>query len=76
MEIIYKFDTTSENYDKFERCRIDKSLDMALALYDLDNKVRGWRKYDNRESIPVGEISQAFWDILEDHMLNLDDLVD
>ena len=76
MKIIYEFDTTSDDFDRFEKYRIDKSLDMAMALWDLDNKIRSWRKYDDRESIPVGEISQAFWDIMEEHMINLDDLVE
>lgn len=76
MKIIYEFDTTSDDFDRFEKYRIDKSFDMAMALWDLDNKIRSWRKYDDRESIPVGEISQAFWDIMEEHLINLDDLVE
>ena len=76
MKITYEFDTTSENYDKFEMLRIQKSLDMALALWDLDGKIRNWRKWDERDAIPVEEITDAFVEILEKHMINLDDIVE
>lgn len=48
MKITYEFDTASENFDRYEYERINKSLDMALALHDIDSKIRGWRKYDER----------------------------
>ena len=76
MKITYEFDTTSENYDKFEMLRIQKSLDMALALWDLDGKIRNWRKWDERDAIPVEEITDTFVEILEKHMINLDDIVE
>lgn len=76
MKIIYEFDTTADNYDRYERTRIDKSLDMALALYDIDSKIRGWRKYDERDAIPVDEITQMFINILEERMINIDDILE
>jgi len=76
VKIIYEFDTTADNYDRYERTRIDKSLDMALALYDIDSKIRGWRKYDERDAIPVDEITQMFINILEERMINIDDILE
>ena len=76
MKIIYEFDTTADNYDRYERTRIDKSLDMALALYDIDSKIRGWRKYDERDAIPVDEITQMFVDALDKRMINIDDILE
>ena len=32
MKIMYEFDTTTENFDRYEYARISKSLDMALAF--------------------------------------------
>jgi len=76
VKIIYEFDTTADNYDRYERTRIDKSLDMALALYDIDSKIRGWRKYDERDAIPVDEITQMFVDALDKRMINIDDILE
>lgn len=76
MKIMYEFDTAADSYDRYERTRIDKSLDMALALYDIDSKIRGWRKYDERDAIPVDEITQMFVDVLDKRMINLDDILE
>lgn len=76
MKITYEFDTTTENYDRYEHERINKSLDMALALYDIDSKIRGWRKYDERDAIPVDEITQMFVDVLDKRMINIDDILE
>lgn len=76
MKITYEFDTASENFDRYEYVRISKSLDMALALYDIDSKIRGWRKYDERDTIPVSEITDMFVEVLENRMINLDDILE
>jgi hypothetical protein len=76
MKITYEFDTTSENFDRYEYERIRKSLDMALALYDIDSKIRGWRKYDERDTIPVDEITDMFVGVLDNRMINLDDILE
>ncbi len=76
MKITYEFDTTAENFDRYEYARISKSLDMALALYDIDSKIRGWRKYDERDTIPVDEITDMFVGVLDNRMINLDDILE
>lgn len=76
MKITYEFDTMSENFDRYEYRRISKALDMALALYDIDSKIRGWIKYDERDTIPVDEITDMFVGVLDNRMINLDDLLE
>lgn len=76
MKITYEFDTTTENFDRYEYTRVSKSLDMALALYDIDSKIRSWRKYDERDTIPVSEITDMFVGVLENRMINLDDILE
>ena len=49
---------------------------MALALYDIDSKIRGWRKYDERDTIPVDEITDMFVGVLDKRMIILDDLLE
>lgn len=76
MKITYEFDTMSENFDRYEYRRISKALDMALALYDIDSKIRGWIKYDERDTIPIDEITDMFVGVLDNRMINLDDLLE
>lgn len=76
MKITFEFDTNSEQFDRIELNRIQKAFDMALALYDIDNLCRKYRKYDERESIPVEEIDNEIGKIYSKYNINIDDILE
>jgi hypothetical protein len=56
----------------YERC--NKSLDLALALWDFSNKLRSISKYGTGEE-DVDSISKDFYEILEEYNINLEKLI-
>lgn len=60
-----------EPEDVIAHLRCTKALDMALALWDFSNKLRSISKYGSGDE----DISQEFYNILEEHNINLDKLV-
>lgn len=74
MKITYEFDTDKDNYDMQELTRVQKAFDMAYALWDIDEAIRKWYKYDEREAIPVDEIRETFVDILQNHYIDLEEV--
>lgn len=72
MKIIYEFDTDNENFCQDELKRLEHKEDMASCLYDIQNQLRQWYKYDNRNSIPVEEIQDKILDIYKDNDVNMD----
>lgn len=73
MKITYEFDTDKEGFDWTELHRIEQADDMAYSISLIKDKVRSWYKYDDRSSIPVEEIQDTIYDILNEH-LNLEKL--
>jgi hypothetical protein len=59
--------------DEMEYNRCNKSLDMALALFDI-SKLRFNLQLEDRLS--VKEMSNGINEILEKHNINLDDLIE
>lgn len=74
MKQIYEFDFQEGSDDSYQIYLIEKRLNMSLALWDLSQKFREWCKYGDREAIPVEEIKDTFYDILEENDINLDKL--
>lgn len=60
-----------EPEDVIAHLRCTKALDMALALWDFSNKLRSISKYGSGDE----DISQEFYNILEEYNINLDKLV-
>jgi len=56
----------------YERC--NKSLDLALALWDFSQKLRSISKYGSGEE-DIESISKDFYEILEEHNINLEKLI-
>ncbi len=56
----------------YERC--NKALDMSLALWDFSNKLRSVSKYGTGEE-DIESISKDFYEILEEHNINLEKLI-
>lgn len=73
MKVIFEFDTDKENFDHCELERVKNADKMAHVLYEITNQIRSWYKYDDRESIPVDEIHEKIWDIINSE-INLDNL--
>lgn len=77
MKITYEFDTDADSWadDRYTVERYNKSEDLLMALWDFSQQLRSWYKRDERDAIPQEEISKKFYDILEDHGIDLDKLV-
>jgi hypothetical protein len=60
-----------EPEDVIAHLRCTKALDMALALWDFSNKLRSISKYGSGDE----DISQEFYNILEEYNINLEKLV-
>ena len=74
MKIKFELDTNDENFDQFELNRLNHATDMALCLYEITNKLRAWYKYDARGSIPIEEIHDELWNIINEH-INLEKII-
>ena len=61
-----------EDIAAYERC--NKSLDLALALWDFSQKLKAISKYGSGEE-DIESISKDFYDILEEHNINLEKLI-
>lgn len=74
MEQIYRFTFDEGSDDSYNVYLIEKRQNMSLALWDLEQKIRSWYKYDERETIPTEEIRDTFYDILGENDIDLDKL--
>lgn len=43
-----------------------KGADFRSALNEIREKIRTWRKYEDRQSVPIKEIEEMFWEAVED----------
>lgn len=65
---------TIEPEDNFEVKRITKALDMACCLFELRYNL--WRKWKYSDVLPTGEeVLKEVYKIIEEHSINVDDLV-
>lgn len=65
MKVTFEFDTSSENFDKYELERHYQCNDLAYCIFRITDQVTKWIKWDERESIPIDEIREKIWDIIE-----------
>jgi hypothetical protein len=72
MKAILKFDLNEQD-DILAHKRCVKSLDMAIALWDIDQYLRTESKY--KDMAIAYEIREKFHEIMTDHGLNFDDLI-
>lgn len=70
-KLIFNLDE-EEDIAAYERC--NRSLDMSLALWDFSQKLRSISKYGTGEE-DIESISKDFYDILEEHNINLEKLI-
>jgi hypothetical protein len=70
-KLIFDLDNIDDTV-AYERC--NKSLDIALALWDFSNKLRSISKYGDGEE-DVESISKIFYEILEEYNINLEKLI-
>ena len=71
MKVTFEFDTDNENFCQDELERFYRAFDMAQCIYEISNKLRGWYKYDSRSEIPIEEVHEEIWNIINEHV-NLD----
>jgi hypothetical protein len=81
-EAILKFNLSDPD-DRVEFERTSKSLDMALSLWEFGyNTKKGFErelesdeKTTDREFELLDKVYQKFWDILNEHNINIDSIV-
>ena len=64
---------TIEPEDKVEAKRVLKSLDLCLAIFDIQNKIRRMEKDDN---LNFEILVDAINEILEHHSIDINDLIE
>lgn len=74
MKISFEFDTDSEDFDNCELERYKQVDKMARCLYHIDDKLRGYYKYDTRGSVEIDEFTRTLWDIMKDDGIDLEEL--
>jgi hypothetical protein len=72
MKAILKFDLNEQD-DILAHKRCVKSLDMAIALWEVDQYLRGESKYKDNEI--AYEIREKLYEIMEEHGLSFNDLI-
>lgn len=77
MKITYEFDTDSDAWldDVYTQKRFMKSLDMALCLAKIENKLRSLRKYDDAKTINIEDASRFFNNLLTEYNIDLEELL-
>ena len=68
MKITIEFDTTNDNFDHNEMQMYLQAPKMASCLFEIQNKIKGWYKHDERNSIPTEEISDSINEIIFDNV--------
>ena len=61
MKIKLEFDTGDENFSYHELEMYKQAEDSAHALFEIQNRMRGWSKYDD---VPYIDEKTFFWDDL------------
>lgn len=74
MKITYEFDTNDENFCPDELKRIQKADDLCSCIWDIEQKLREWYKYDNRGDIPIEEVREEILSIIDEHGIRIDEL--
>ena len=72
MKATLKFDLNEQD-DVLAHKRCVKSLDMAIALWEVDQYLRSESKYKDNEI--AYEIREKLYEIMSDHGLNFNDLI-
>lgn len=68
MKFIFEFDTESEDFSTCELEKYRQAPAMTYCISEIQEKVREWRKYDEREAIPVDEIADEINEIIMDNV--------
>ena len=58
MKIEFKFNTDSENFSYNELEMYKQAEDSALALFEIQNRLRAWLKYDQ---VPYVDENTFYW---------------
>ena len=72
MKFIFKIFTFATKENK-EAKRVLKSLDLCLAIFDIQNKIRRMEKDDN---LNFEILVDAINEILEDHSIDINGLIE
>jgi len=71
MKVIFEFDDESEKFDLTQLKKYQNTEKVVAVLGEILQKIRGWEKYDDREVIPVDEVSDTIWNIIKEEGLDV-----
>jgi hypothetical protein len=58
-------------YDRTDAMRAMHSLDLVLALSDLEDDYRAWEKYGSETSVTLEKLRDHFYDTLREHNVDI-----
>ena len=68
MKITIEFDTESENFEYAELEMYKQARDMLMCLDAIREQLRTWENGDDRAVIPIDEVSDKIFEIMQDHV--------
>ena len=68
MLVKFEFNTADENFDNIELEEHLQAHRMAYCLSRITDQLRGWYKYDTRGEIPIDEVHEKLWDIINEEV--------
>ena len=74
MKVTFEFNTDDENFDRYQLEAHHQAENLVFTLSKITDKLREWYKYDNRSSIPIEEVYDSIWDIIQDNNINMEKL--
>ena len=73
--VVFDLNVLVSEYNYSELFATDKSLDMALALHELKEKLRSKLKYEEPKLNDLEDFQNFFFETLDEYGINLDDLI-
>jgi hypothetical protein len=58
-------------YDRIDALRAIHSLDLVLALSDLEDDYRAWEKYGTETTVGLEKLREHFYDTLHEHNIDI-----
>ena len=74
MKAVLKYDL-NEIDDRIEHLRCIKATDMALVLWEFSYNTRKELDFDKEADYVLDAVYKKFYELLEDHNINIDELI-
>ena len=65
MKVTFEFDTENENFNEEELQTHYQAENMAKCIFEIQNKLKSWEKYNNSEIISIEKVYDEIFDIIQ-----------